>query len=138
MKVSENFSIEEFVDKDTYRKFGDKSVWFIDKNLIQIAQELRNHFGPITINNYFSGGNRNWSGLRTMKSSYYSPYSQHSFGRAIDMIFENHDAEYIRNEIRNNEKYWFDYGVRAIENNVSWLHIDVRNTNKFEIKWFNA
>jgi len=138
MKVSNNFNIEEFVDKDTYNKFKWDSIWFIDHRLIKIAQTLRNQFGSITINNWSSGGNRNWSGLRTKKSSYYTPYSQHSFGRAMDMIFNDFTADEIREEIKNNEEYWFGLGIRAIEKNVNWVHIDVRHTDLEHIKWFSV
>ena len=138
MKVSNNFNIEEFVDETTYNKFRSNSIWFIDPRVIKIAQALRNHFGAITINNWMSGGNREWSGLRTNKSSYYSSYSQHTFGRAIDMLFKDYTAAEIRYKIKENEHYWFELGIRAIEENVNWVHVDVRDTKLDHIKWFSV
>lgn len=136
MKVSNNFILQEFIDKETYQRWGNKSIWFIDPKLYIIAQALRVRYGSIKINTWNTGNDRNWSGLRTIKSPYYSSYSQHTFGRAIDMIFSNYNAQQIRDFIKEDEQYWFDLGVRGIEENVSWIHLDVRNTNQNKIKWF--
>ena len=136
MNVSKNFILEEFVDKGTFEKFGDKSLWFINPDLINIYQKLRDRFGSVTINNWSFGGNRHWSGLRTYHSPYYSMYSQHSFGNAGDGIFKNFTAEEVRQDIKKHEAEWIALGVGAIEENVSWLHIDTRNIFGNRIKFF--
>ncbi len=79
----------------------------------------------MTINNYHWNGDRQWSGLRTHASMYYSETSQHSFGRAIDAVFSDYTAEEVRLYIRNNLGF-FPY-IKGIEDDVKWLHIDVRN-----------
>ena len=133
--IGKNFILQEFVDKATYDRFGKKSEWFIDQRLFNISQVLRNKFGPMTINNWHSGGSRNWSGLRTNKSPYYKPYSQHSFGNAIDIIFKDVTAEEAAEYILNNETHFRTFGLGGIELGQSWLHIDVRNSDKL-IKFY--
>jgi hypothetical protein len=133
--IGKNFIIQEFVDQATYQRFGAKSEWFIDQKLFNITQVLRNKFGPMTINNWHSGGNRNWSGLRTNSSPYYKPYSQHSFGRAVDIIFKDVTAEEASKYILDNEIHFITFGLGGIELGKSWLHIDVRNSGKL-IKFY--
>ena len=127
--IGKNFTIQEFVDPDTYNKFGDKSIWFIDQTLLRIVQQLRDEFGPITINNWDSGGNRKWSGLRTNSSPYYKPYSQHSFGRAADLLFTDTSIDDVSKSILSREYDWKRMGLGGIELGKSWLHIDTRNSN---------
>ena len=137
MKVSKDFILQEYIDRLTFAKYGDRSLWFIDARLFPIVQKLRDKFGTATINNWHTGGNRNWSGLRTKNSRYYSIYSQHSFGRAVDIIFKNATADEVRHYILQNEKLFKSMGVGAIENGVSWVHLDLRNTNNDKILIFN-
>ena len=52
IKVSNNFSLDEFINRTTYERFGAKSQRYIRQELIQIAQTLREFTElPITINN---------------------------------------------------------------------------------------
>ena len=41
MKVSKNFYVHELVDKGTYEKFGDSSIWFLDPKAFPILQHFR-------------------------------------------------------------------------------------------------
>lgn len=86
-------------------------------------QKLRDHFGSVTINNWWNGGNRNWSGIRTVDSSYFSQTAQHAFGRASDKLFTNATAEEVRKYIK---QYWRKLGITCIEDKVGWVHSDVR------------
>jgi len=133
--IGKNFKVQEFVDPYTYSQFGDKSIWFIDTDLLKLVQLLREEYGPIIINNWHTGGERRWSGLRTTKSPYYKQYSQHSFGRAADMLFEGTTVKSVSDMILNREYDWHRMGLGGIELNKSWLHIDTRNTNKL-IKFY--
>ena len=40
IKVSNNFSLDEFINRTTYERFGAKSQRYIRQELIQIAQTL--------------------------------------------------------------------------------------------------
>ena len=87
----------------------------------------------MTINNWLWNGNRNQSGLRSDDSKYYSPTSQHSFGRAIDCVFSIYSVDEVREYLIQNQDEFPE--MKGIENKVSWLHVDVRN--RTELLAFN-
>lgn len=81
----------------------------------------------MTINNWMWEGGYEWSGLRTPDSPYYSPFSQHTFGRAVDFGLDGMSAQEVRNDLVLN---WYSEGEEysiTLEDGVSWVHIDVRN-----------
>ena len=126
IKLTKNFYLDEYIPKKLYNSFAHKPhilIGLIDNRLIKADQLLRNHFGAITINNWYNGGNRNWSGLRIPVSSYFSQTSQHTFGRASDKIFKYATAIEVRAYIKKN---WKTLGITCIEKNVSWVHSDIR------------
>jgi hypothetical protein len=128
MIKAQHFIIEELVPELCHRRFGEKAWWFIDPNLIKLIDALRDEFGQATINNWKWGGNREWSGLRTPDSPWYSMYSQHSYGRAADILFKEHEAEEVRKAIVANPEKWLAIAPSiTLEEDVSWLHADVRN-----------
>jgi uncharacterized protein YcbK (DUF882 family) len=124
---SKYFKIYELVPEHIYRHYKEKSWKFIDSRLIETIDKLKEHFnlGTMTINNYYWGKDRHWSGLRTPKSPDYSETSQHTFGRAADCVFSHYSAEEVRNYIVNNP-HEFPY-IKGLELGVSWVHLDVRN-----------
>lgn len=123
------FKIEEFVDKSTYDKWGDKSIWFIDPTLLSLMVNLRELFGAsITINDWLWGGEFQYRGLRPSGTPYHRQYSQHSFGRAVDFDVAGYTAEEARVKI----KEWYSHGLLgtqdiSLEEKVSWVHLDVRS-----------
>jgi hypothetical protein len=137
MYKCEYFKIYELVPPQVFKDRGQKAWELLDENLLRTIDSLREAFGPATINDWKWGGKFKWSGLRNPQArKYYSPTSQHTFGRAADMKFKNITPKKIRTIIRNDPSYWKEMGVRCIENKtVTWLHIDVRNT--IAIKWVN-
>ena len=126
--VSKYFKIHELVPRKIYNSYKEKAWKFINPSLISTLDSLKEHFpdGTITINNYVWGGNRQWSGWRLPESDNYSETSQHSLGNAADCVFSSYNVEDVRKFIIDNPKL-FPY-VKGIELGVSWLHIDVRNT----------
>lgn len=126
ISLTANLFLDEYIPEGLYRKYESRPhilIGLLDKRLIAADQQLRNHFGAVTINNWWDGGTRNWSGIRTPDSSYFSPTSQHAFGRASDKIFSDASAEEVRLYIRMN---WQEMGITCIEDNVSWVHSDIR------------
>ena len=124
--LNKYFYLDEYIPKELYKRFQKKPhilIGLLDVRLLNSDFLLREKFGPITINNWWNGGNRNWSGLRTLDSPYYSPTSQHSFGRASDKIFHSATVGEVREDIK---EYWEEYGIMCIEENVTWIHSDVR------------
>jgi hypothetical protein len=122
-----HFRVEEFVDPETFKNRGNRSLALIDWRMLWTADHLREYFDkPITINNWIFGGNREWSGIRNPKSTYYSVTSQHTMGRALDMLIDGIDADDVRNEIINNpDEPSFKY-ITTLETDISWVHLDCR------------
>jgi hypothetical protein len=131
---SKHFEIYELVPKHIYEKFGEFAWNFIDDRLIQSIDAIKEQFpkGAMYINNYKWGLDRNWSGFRTPEFKYYSPTSQHSHGRAADCIFTQYSVDEVREYIINNHSSKFSL-IKGIEKDISWLHIDVRNSDKLVV-----
>lgn len=126
---AKHFKIHELVDKETYEKYGQKAWQFIDDRLIEFLDRLRTDLeSPITVNNWYWGGDREWSGLRTAKSPYYSPYSQHTFGRAADFLVQGMNSQKARAYILKYRNHYPE--VKGVELDVSWVHTDVRNVDQ--------
>jgi hypothetical protein len=131
IKLTKNFYLDEYIPKDLYLKYYEHKphylIGLLDKKIVLIDQFLRERFGAATINNWISGGDRNWSGLRTPESPYYKFLSQHSYGRASDSIYKYASAKEVREDIKNNyEKLYKPLGLTCIEDDVNWLHKDCR------------
>ena len=130
---SKHFAIHELVPPHIFEKFGEKAWKFIDSRLIESIDALKEHFnlGTMTINNYYWGGDRKWSGLRTPQSPYYSETSQHSLGNAIDAVFSHYSAKDVRNYIIDNQ-HKFPH-IKGVELDVGWVHVDVRNEDHIQL-----
>ena len=133
MKVSKDFVIEEFVPEEIYQQFGDKSIWFIDPKIIQIAQFFRDRYNlPITINDWHNDGLRKYSGFRQPHEDIGATLSQHRFGRAIDMKWLNQGKltiDMIRDDIKQHQLVFMTVGVTTVEEGTeTWLHADCRHT----------
>ena len=127
---SKHFSIKEFVPEYIYLKYGDFSRRFLDPNLVKLCNFLRERFGKAYINNWAWGGDYDFRGFRTPKSKYFSETSQHTAGRAADMIFYDYTSEEIRRWLEDNwEKEGLGFPI-TVEEGVDWLHVDVRWSNK--------
>ena len=124
--IPKYFKIYELLPPYFYEsnKHRGDALWYIfDNRLLLTLDQLRETFGKMYINNWYWGGNRQYSGWRPF--DYKGAYlSQHKFGRAADIIFNKHDAESVRQWIIKNSKFKY---ITGMELGVSWLHIDVRN-----------
>lgn len=134
-----HFALHELVSREIYESVPESQHWKIwialDDRILRAIDILRDELGPITINNWFWGGNRNNSGLRDSSSPYYSKWSQHSWGRAVDMIFKNMDATTARSRIKKlirqgkmkkaGLSFTFEEKMRGKE--ISWVHMDARS-----------
>lgn len=126
IRLTSNLFLDEYIPRELYLKYQSRPqilVGLLDKRLIMADQKLRDKFGSVTINNWWNDGPRQWSGIRTPESPEYSPTSQHTFGRASDKLFSHAPAELVRAYIREN---WLTLGITCIEDEVSWVHSDVR------------
>lgn len=134
MYKPKHFATYELVPPETYSKWGEASLMFMDDRILMNADALRERYGSITVNDWYWGGNNQWRGLRTESSPYGTQYSQHRFGRAIDHIFHKVTAEEVRQDILQQTNLF--PLVMSMELGTSWAHFDVRNCDR--IKTFNG
>jgi len=126
-----NFIIQEFVPRDVYKIYEERSSIFIDTRVLWTADAIRDYFNSkVFINNWCFGGKLQYRGFRPHNSVVGSLYSQHRFGRAIDFDIEGVPAEQVRIEIINNRGHPAFQFIRGIELDVDWVHIDTRNSEK--------
>lgn len=125
-----HFSIHELVPRSVYEKRGEKAWQLLYERLLITLDRLRERYGSTTVNNWYWNKDREWSGLRTKESPYYSPYSQHSFGRAADCLFSSISAEEVRQDILASPNDSAFELIGSLELGVSWLHFDVRNCER--------
>ena len=125
-----HFAIYELVPEHIYKKYGEFAWCFLDTNALITLDKLRQRFGPMTVNNYKWGGSRNWSGLRTSGSPYYSPTSQHSFGRAFDILFKSTHIDKVRNTILADKDHEDFELINSIELGTLWLHFATDNCKR--------
>ena len=130
MYKCKHFDIRELVPPAIYELRGEKAWQLMDDRLLYLIDLLRDEFGRATINNWSYGGERQWSGLRTVTSPYYSPTSQHSLGRAVDILFTKPAKEVREAIMEAPEKFLApSVGITSItlEDSVAWVHVDLRN-----------
>jgi hypothetical protein len=126
------FNYYEFVPAHVAMARGEKSLQLMDDRILRVADWLRNRFGPMTINSWWWGGTREWSGLRTALYPGFDAvsgnnFSQHYRGAALDGLFKNATAEEVRQDLIGGMILdELDLECITIENDVSWLHVDVR------------
>lgn len=128
IQLTKNLWLHEYIPKEMYKAYNNagklhRLPWKLDKELILSDQALRDHFGILIINSWIDGGDRNWSGIRTIDSKYYSTDSSHSGGNASDKIFKNVTATEVQKFIKNN---WKSLGITELELGCSWVHSGTR------------
>lgn len=137
MKISQHFNLEEFVPQNVFQQWGTNSIWFIDPKIIVLAEFIRTFFNkPITINNWTSGGQYNYSGFRDPDCPVGAKMSQHRFGRAIDVKVTGMTPQAVYGAILANKQVFMKAGLttmEAIADTPTWVHCDIRQTGKSDI-----
>lgn len=152
-KISQNFDIREWVPKRIYDKFGASSTWFINPKAVKVAEFYKSFFTTyfkkklgndkvkevlIVVNNWHTGGPRQYSHVRLKESSDFKEFSQHTLMNGFDceiiIVFmdgtkKEVDYKEIHEVIQANEAEFMANGVTCVED-VSiasgWLHTDFR------------
>ena len=139
IKISENFYLDEFFDKETYLNNNEETLksW-LDFEFIADLQKLRTNLQcGFTINNWFAGGIYQWRGLRNPKCKQYSKGSMHSQKPLKCVDFQcKIPALAVREHIKMN--YHLYPRFRRLEKGVSWVHVDGKETNQKTILEFAA
>ena len=137
------FGIHELMPPELVNTVDEKILWMLfDERILMAADALRNRYGPMCGNDWKWGGSIRYRGFRPRDYNQCSQFSQHFFGRGLDLVPEKVSAEEIRKDLRDNFKVGLNMYdginyIRRIENNVNWLHIDNANTGLDYIYFFN-
>ena len=134
MYVCKHFNVKELVPEHVYEDRGEKAWTLFDDRALRTLDAIRDKFGVTVVNNWHTGGDRQWSGFRSPESPVGSPYSQHRLGAAFDCIFAHTDAESVRAYILAHPEE-FPY-IRGLEKGVSWVHFDLGNRPGEDINVF--
>ena len=130
------FVLEEFLPPQVFTNLSEtNALWkgwlLIDERILRSADQLRAKFGALIINNWHTGGEFRQRGLRVPGMSFFKPYSQHSFGRAIDCTSKSLSAHDMRQYIiAHREEFPF---ITRMEQGVSWLHADCANAPRITL-----
>lgn len=138
MKITNNFSLQELVDKETFSKWGGFSQKFLDEDTVKLLQFMRDRWGSLRVNDWSYGGKLQYRGLRPPNCTVGGSMSQHRFGRAFDLNSNRLSPNEMRADILNNESLFLDHGLTRIEDGnfaPTWLHFDTAWTgdNKIHI-----
>lgn len=133
MYVSKYFKNEELLPRDV------TDISKIDEKLLMTIDEIRELLGvPCTINNWKSGGNREWCGLRTNRCTIGAVHSQHRLGKAADLHPVGMTADAARIILKKAISQGKLKYLGGVELNVSWVHVDVRPRINNKVKYFTA
>lgn len=130
------FDIRELVPPSLAAGISDHNehrYWTLfDDRLLRAIDDIRKDLGPMFINTYALSataqrayGKREHSGLRLPGSRHYSVFSQHSYGRAVDAVFEQVTGDEAQKYVSDNYRR---LGITGLEVGVSHLHIDFRGS----------
>lgn len=134
---SKYFLIKELVPAAIFNQFGDKSWWFLDKEAVQMLNDIRELFGvPFIVNNWHSGGQYKESGYRSPDTTTGGKLSQHKRGAAFDIKPIGMTPREIYDNILLDEEYFLKTGLTTLEDIAStptWVHVDNRWTGMDKI-----
>lgn len=134
--VPEHFTVEELVTPEIYEARGEKALELIDVRIVMILDHLREKLGkPITVNSWLWGGHYSQSGLRDVghygtAENFFKSFSQHKYGRGVDFRVDDMTADEVRQYIYDHRDEGALKYVTFVEEDVSWVHIDVRNCER--------
>lgn len=122
-----SFDIRELVSPAIYEARGERAWELLDCDALVMLQQLRDTFGPCTVNNWHLGGAFKESGLREAGTSTGAAYSQHKFGRAFDCKFRDCSpqmvAEYI---VKHPGAFPLLTTIEDTAFTPTWFHFDTR------------
>lgn len=133
--VPKYFKPYELVSRDIYRKFGNRSLEFLDTRLLWTIDNIREKFGKVVVNDWYWGGKFQYRGYRENECTVGAKESQHRHGRALDfhLVDGVKYPPYLFRKLIINNPQWKEFkfitGVEDFQN-MNWIHIDVRNWDR--------
>jgi hypothetical protein len=110
------FALNELVPPDVIQARGEQAWQLMDERILRGADWLREKFGPCVINGKFGGKGFTESGLRNPLTTTGARWSQHKFGRAVDMKFLKVNVKEVYDYILANQPEARANGITTVEN----------------------
>jgi hypothetical protein len=123
------FALNEVIPPTIIAERGERAWSLMDDRILRGADWLREMFGPAVINGRFGGKVFTESGLRDPFTATGAKFSQHKFGRALDLKFTRVTAKEVYEYIIRNPGEARANGITTVEDIAftgNWLHIDAR------------
>lgn len=134
------FKTHEIVPWEVYKLLGENARNLVSGRLLHVMNMLRAQLGRSMICNTKGAGGRDQSGLRVKGQSYYKEGSQHSGNQgnkwdgdkctAMDTVGDFDPRELHAMILKDTTKY---HAVKFIEIDITWLHVDVRDTAELRL-----
>lgn len=125
---TKHFDLRELVSPDIYEQRGQRAWEVLNPAALVTVDELRDYFGPITINDWLWGGSYKLSGMRPFDTSIGARFSMHKYGGANDLKPKRLTVQEMYKSILDKPERF--PRLRVMENidaTPTWLHMDVRN-----------
>lgn len=131
-ELKKYFNIRELACNHTYSRYGEAAWQFFDTKILHTLLVIRRDIlkAPMVINyagSYQRGFRCNLCQLfkdKTLKGIQY--ITAHGLGKAFDATIKTMTAAQAREKIKQNQDK-LPYPIR-MERDVTWLHVDVRDT----------
>ena len=134
-----HFTAKELLPPNAYSALGDNGLYLLmDWRILWTIDSLRKRLGPITINNWHTGGSFSQRGFRDDANTG-ARYSQHRFGRAVDFDIKGLPAAEFRAKVKSGELNEELQYITVIEEShtvvvagkksvvpATWNHVDCR------------
>ena len=123
------FALNEVIPPAIIAERGERAWSLMDDRILQGADWLRETFGPAVINGKYGGKVFTESGLRDPFTTTGAKWSQHKFGRALDLKFTKVSVKEVYDYILANQPEARSHGITTVEDIAftgNWLHIDAR------------
>ena len=129
------FNVKELVTREFYDLLGEDAICIFEEKILITLVDLRLFFGKrMYVNTWMYGGAIDGRGYRDLKEDTGGLGSQHRQANGIDFTVDCISAEEARLEILANSDV-FPH-LRRMEKDVSWVHFDLKETDKKEIVLF--
>jgi hypothetical protein len=139
MYKPKDFGISELVSPSVLKRLGEEKCWqLFDERALRNLQWLRERFGITYVNVKGKFTNRGFDDGSFRKNG----TSQHNHGRAFDMHFKDYTIEQVHDILKSEyhkmpePNVWIE--LTSEGKPITWLHMDVRYSEKKGIHFFNA
>jgi hypothetical protein len=131
MYKPKHFQLFELIDPTLFHTLcSDYQKWMVfDERVLRTADMLRDRYGRMIANDWYWKGEYRWRGYRSAACMEGASFSQHRFGRALDINFLDATAREVREDILSHPYLPAAEFITCIELDVSWFHFDVRNND---------